>query len=233
MYFYNSMLSTAHVSEIETLSPKLRRIRISGRSLQMVSWHPGDKIKIMAGPKLRSYTPARINTEEGWMDIIFFLHGNGHASDWAQHATVGIDAYFIGPVRSMPTFEKTPDWVVFLGDETTIGLAVGLLESLPPHVKIHGAIELAAADIPSLDQLALSLAPAIRTEYYGEALHNWLDDFSPPQGNGVVWLSGEVSSVRSLKGTLLNRGFSRTQLKIKPYWSVRGHAHRKALQRDL
>ena len=207
MYFFNYRLTTAHVSEVENLSPKLRRIRISGQSIKSISWKPGDKVKVMAGPKLKSYTPTKVNTEEGWMDIIFFLHGNGNASAWAANASIGIEAGFLGPARSMPYLEKEPDWVIFLGDETTIGLAIGLLDSLPKTVKKYGAIELAQPDAPSLQKLQLQLTPAIRSQYYGEALHNWLEGFTIPQGNGVVWLSGEVSSVRSLKKHLARKRF--------------------------
>ena len=233
MYFFNSGLQDAQIIEVENLSPKVRRIRISGQSIQQVSWQPGDKIKILAGPKLRSYTPSRINNTEGWMDIVFYLHGNGKASDWAKTAKVGIETCFLGPVRSMPSFDDKPDWVIFLGDETTIGLAVSLLKDLSPSVNVHGAIELAAPDIPSLQKMDLDLTPAIRTQKHGDALLQWLEDFNIPEGKGLVWLSGEVSSVRALKTSLMARGLHRSQLKIKPYWSVKGHAHRKSLQPTL
>ena len=208
MYFFNSNLQGASVSEVETLSPKVKRIRISGQAIKQISWQRGDKIKILAGPKLRSYTPARVNNSEGWMDLIFFIHGNGKASDWAETAEVGAEAFFLGPVRSMPSIAEDPDWVIFLGDETTIGLAVSLLEGLSPKVKIHGAIELASTDTLSLKKLQLPLVPAIRDQRHGDPLLTWLNAFQFPQGNGFVWLSGEVSSVRALKISLIERAMA-------------------------
>ena len=224
---------TVTVTELESLSPRIRRIRLAGPSIQGLSWLPGDKIKVQAGPKLKSYTPARVNLEEGWMDIVFFLHGNGEASEWAKNATVGLKTEFVGPAKSMPKLEEEPTWALFLGDETTIGLATALLESLPASVPVDGVIELEESDAGALQAFGLPLGVACRHSQHGKALLNWLADTELPVGHGVIWLSGEAMTVSELKALLLERGVERSQLKIKPYWSIRGHAHRKAIQADL
>ena len=233
MSISNNLIATAQVSEVEFLSPKVRRIRIFGSSLQSVSWVPGDKIKIRVGSHARSYTPARVNAQEGWMDLVFFLHGNGQASDWASSAQKGMEIGFLGPVKSMPYVEEDPDWAIFLGDETTIGLAISLMEGLPPSVQKYGAIELDQEDSDCLERIDLDLHPAIRHGEHGSALLKWLNTMKSLEGEGVVWLSGEVTSVRVLKQVLLDRGMERVQIKIKPYWSLRGHKHRKEIQRVL
>ena len=221
------------VTEIEDLSPKVRRIRIAGSSIQGMQWIPGQKIKIQAGPKLKSYTPARVDPNVGWMDIIFHLHGNGMASHWAANVSVGEATRFVGPANSMPFIDKVPDWVLFLGDETTIGLAVALLEALPDTVTKIGAIELAEPDMGALQAIDLHLTAVNRLQHYGEALLQWLDGATFPTGEGVVWLSGEAGTIRDLKIALMKRGIHHDQLKMKAYWSVRGHAYRKALQKTL
>ena len=83
---------------------------------------------------MRSYTPARVHTEQGWMDIVFFLHGNGLLSQWAAQASVGDNVEVTGLSKSMPGPDQTPDWAIFLGDETTIGLAKALIDALPESV---------------------------------------------------------------------------------------------------
>jgi NADPH-dependent ferric siderophore reductase len=226
-------LAPAIVTEVEDLSPRLRRIRLKGETLRGLKWKPGQKVKIQAGPKLRSYTPARVDTSEGWMDIVFFLHGNGEASAWASAASEGQQTGFVGPASSMPLVDSTPVWALFLGDETTIGLAAALLESLPGSVDIDGVIELDESDCGALRAFGLPLGVALRKGPHGQALLDWLEDTELPSGDGVVWLSGEAETVRALKTVLLDRGMERSQLKIKPYWSIKGHAHRKAIQADL
>ena len=221
------------VTEVELLSPRIRRIRLAGPDIQGMQWSPGDKIKIQAGTKLKSYTPARVHPEEGWMDIVFFLHGNGGASEWAKNVTVGLHTEIVGPAKSMPGAEGEPDWALFLGDETTIGLATALLESLPASVPVDGVIELDETDARALQVFGLPLGVAPRTSQHGQSLLAWLADTDLPEGNGVIWLSGEATTVSELKAHLMERGVERAQLKIKPYWSVRGHAHRKAIQAHL
>ena len=228
------LLSTpSEVLEIEDLSPNIRRIRLKGKPIEGIRWRPGDKIKIAAGATLRSYTPARVDARAGWMDVVFFLHGNGAASDWASSVCVGDTTGFLGPARSMPTPEVVPDWAVFLGDETTIGLAMACLEALPQSVSISGAIELAATDAGALQSLGLPLHPVLRGGAHGDALLSWLSGWSLPAGEGVVWISGEAGSVMALRKAFIARGVARSVLKIKPYWSTRGHAHRKELQRQM
>ena len=229
----NHRISIAKVSEVESLSPKVRRIRICGPSLKSIAWVPGDKIKIRIGLHSRSYTPARVNAQEGWMDIVFFLHGNGQASDWASSAQKGMDIGFLGPVKSMPYMNNVPDWAIFLGDEPTIGLAISLLEKLPDSVQKYGAIELDQEDRACLDNIDLALHPAIRNGDHGSSLLEWLSTINTLEGSGVVWLSGEVTSVRMLKQALLDKDLDQVQIILKPYWSLRGHRHRKDIQRIL
>ena len=221
----------AVVSEIEDLAPRVRRIRLSGRELIGIDWTPGHKIKLQAGEKLRSYTPARVDADAGWMDIVFFLHGNGPASRWAASVSVGERTRFIGPVKSIAGLKSSPEWAMFLGDETAIGLAAALLESLPESVSVVGAIVVDAIDSPAIQRFGLPLNVALRQQAHGEALLDWLKDRKLPEGPGMVWLSGEAGSVRALKRVIEKRSPSaKVRCKTKSYWSCKGHAHRKALK---
>ena len=85
----------------------------------------------------------------------------------------------------------------------------------------------------ALEAFGLSLGVVRRKAQHGVPLLDWLAGTELIEGKGVVWLSGEAVSVRALKEVFVRRGLDRTQLKIKPYWSVKGHAHRKALQSQL
>ena len=219
-------IKPAKVCEIEDLSARVRRIRFAGRHLKRIQWAPGDKIKLKTGGKLRSYTPARVDPKAGWLDVIFFLHGNGPASRWAAETELGEAVKISTPVKSMAGAKKAPDWALFLGDETAIGLAVAMLESLPDTTQIMGAIELGALDAPALSACGLPLSAAIRQQFYGDALLDWLAHTPLPEGRGMVWLSGEAISVRGLKRLLSARKRGRVRLKTKAYWSCKGHAHR-------
>lgn len=223
----------ATVVDVRVLSPRIRVIRLGGEALRDLSFRPGQKIKMLAGDAMRSYTPSRVDTRAGWMDVVFFLHGEGPAARWAQAVRPGAETRFFGPASSMPEVTESIDWGLFLGDETTLGLAVAVIGGLAPGMPVVGAIESAEEDAPAIRALGLPLHSAVRGERHGASLSAWLDARLAagdlPSGRGAVWLSGEATSVLALRGALLAGGFARDQLKIKPYWSVRGHAHRKTL----
>ena len=206
------------VCEAEMLSPRLRRIRFTGKSLREKGWSPGDKVKLRVHGKSRTYTPSALNVNDGWMDIVFFLHGNGPASRWAAGATVG-DCVVMGkPEKSIKRSKKAPDWAMFLGDETTVGLAVALLSSLPSTTKIVGAIELEPADAGALTKLGLSLSSVLRGDHYGDALIDWLEGNHVPEGRGSISIAGESVTVRTLKRMLDAQDLSKTTVKTKGYW---------------
>lgn len=223
---------SATVHSIEDLSPNVRCIRIAGDDLKSIAWSAGQKIKIKVADWLRSYTPARMDTNQGWMDIVFHLHGNGAASQWAASATVGEAIQFVGPTNSIPGADGVPDWALFLGDETTIGLAAALLESLPDSVHKLGAIEVDAEDEGSVSAFGVPLSVTIRTGEHGQSLLTWLNNTTLPAGSGMIWVSGEALSARALREALMERNPPDIQFKLKAYWSSKGHAHRKALEKE-
>jgi len=163
------------------------------------------------------------------MDIVFFLHGNGPLSQWAAEACVGEEVHFQGPAKSMPGLEAIPDWAIFLGDETTIGLAKAMIDALPESVIALGAVEVDESDARAIEAFDLPLSPAIRRGQHGDPLVRWLEQADIPEGNGMVWLSGEAITVIALRQALNKRTSVHAQIKVKAYWSVKGHAHRKAL----
>ena len=224
------IVRSATVTQIDDLSPRVRNIRLSGPELRNVEWLPGHKIKIRVGEIMRSYTPAHVDLEEGWMDIIFFLHGSGPASQWAAQTKPGDAIQFVGPSKSVPGVETPPDWALFLGDETAIGLAKALLAPLPESVQILGAIEVDESDSQAIHDYGLPLAAAIRNGAHGDALLEWLRNTEFPPGEGMIWVSGEATSAKAIKDVLVERNPPNVQFKMKPYWSCKGHAHRKAMK---
>ena len=233
MTYQRPRSSTVFVTQIEDISPKIRRIRLCGERIRNIQWTPGQKIKIKVDTYLRSYTPARVSPELGWMDLVFHLHGKGKASRWAQNVCIGAPISFIGPVDSMPFVDEPIEWCLFLGDETTLGLSMALLNALPKTVRRFGAIELDSQDLGSVSTLNLPLNPIQRDEYHGYALLQWLSLVNIPEGKGLVWISGEAQMVRNLRLALVTRGLDPEQIKVKAYWSLKGHAHRKTLQTVL
>ena len=106
---------------------------------------------------------------------------------------------------------------------------------LPAGVAVSGAIELAPEDAGVCAAMGLPLTPVARRGEHGASLLTWLNEqplLAAARGEpGVIWLSGEADSVRVLRDALRARGLERPLVRLKPYWSVRGKAHRKKLER--
>lgn len=222
----------ANVTHVERLSKHILRVRIEGEQFDQLTWSPGDKIKLHVGDgNMRSYTPAQFNPTEKWMDLIFHLHGNGPASEWASSLKGGEETYFMGPAKSMASITTHRPWTMFFGDETTIGLAQALKDALPTDVEMHIAIELEAEDQDALKQLPISMQPIVREGIHGTTLLQHAKQLTIPEGDGAIWLSGEANTVLSLRTFFLSQGLERSQLLIKPYWSIKGKADRKQLER--
>lgn len=217
---YRHLGHVAAVASLQDISPRLRVVRFEGPALKALKFRPGDKVKLCTSPSsLRSYTPSQVDPEGRWFEMVFFRHGGGPGSDWAEFSRPGQSCWFLGPKSSMPFAGPAP-WHLMLGDESTAGLYQRLLQALGPDAHIFGALELDAQDVPALPALSLPLSPAIRVPgARGAALLSWLSNTPLPPGDGAIYLSGHTSSVQLLKASLLARGVSSARLHIKPYWS--------------
>lgn len=223
---------SGRVTKLQWTTEHVLRVRVEGRAFRGRGFDPGVKIKVHVGDgELRSYTPAAIDAEAGTMDVVVHVHGESPACVWARSLAVGDDMHFVGPAPSMPGPDGRAPWAAFYGDETTLGLAEAITDALGPDTPVFGAIEVTPEDRPAVDPLRLDAV--VREGNYGSALVGHLAAASLPEGPGMVWLSGEAGSVLALRGALLERGLTRQQLRIKPYWSLRGKAHRKELERTV
>ena len=222
----------AQVTGVRRLSPSVLRVELHSERCAGVPFTPGCKIKVHVGEgEMRSYTPARIDASVGEMDIVVFAQGDSAASRWVNGLQPGNAVHFLGPGSSVPAPRGSEPWAAFYGDETAIGLAEALLSALPPNALTFGAIETHEDETDAVKHL--DLAAVSRRRASGEALVEHARAASVPDGPGVVWLSGEATAVVALREVWLARGVSRDRLRIKPYWSVRGKAHRKTLERTV
>ena len=204
------------------LSPNLAQIRFEG-AIQAADWNPGDKLKLNVAGVLRSYTPSQ--WQDGALQILFHLHGQGPAAQWAAQAQVGETVSFIGPATSLPPAQAS-DWHLLIGDPTTVGLFQALHQSA--RAPCHGVVELAPEDAPALDALGLPLKAVAQ-----DGALEWISDWQPPSGRGDVVLSGEADRVRAWRDALLAQGLDKRWIRLKPYWSRRGKARRKAVEREM
>ena len=219
----------AHVVEVSRLSPSIVRVRAAARKASETPFPPGCKIKVhVGGGQMRSYTPAAVDAETGTLDLVVFEHGDSAGSRWVRALGHGDVVHFLGPASSVSGPVGDEPWVGFYGDETALGLAEVILAAATTD-QCLGAIETRPGDVAAVDHLPLTAVA--RSAEVGAGLVEHARNVPLPEGPGVIWLSGEATSVLALRTTLLDRGVPKTRLRVKPYWSVRGKAHRKTLER--
>ena len=221
----------ATVRVVQRPSPRIVRIVLSVPSLRDRAFAAGDKIKIDVGEGFRSYTPACIDSAERLLHILVHAHGDSAGSRWARSVAAGDEVRFVGPARSLDGAVGDAPWIAFFGDETALGLAEMVARGRPSGVPMYGAIEMHHEDCVAAEQLPIPAIP--RDGAHGGALLERLASHPLPNTDGVAILSGEAGSVLALRQALLDAGLTRSQLRIKPYWSLRGTAHRKELERTV
>ncbi|MEM1034466.1 MAG: siderophore-interacting protein [Myxococcota bacterium] len=231
--FMASRGKQVRVVAVETCSLRVRRIRLQGPALEGVAWNPGDKVKLHVPPGvLRSYTPSGGDRAAGTLDVVVHLHGQGPAASWAASATEGEKIGLLGPKPSLRTTAGSGSLrPLFLGDETALGLMCALVDGLSAAARPFGAVEVAAEDVDAVAALDLPLTAVPRVGNHGEATRAWLRD-ADLEGVDGGWLSGEVDAVAAWVDDVVARHVPRQAIRAKAYWSVRGHDHRKRVERS-
>lgn len=234
---HDAVFLSGTVSEIERLTPRMRRIRFSGPRLQGLTWTPGQHVRLQVEslresvvrlhpyPVLRTYSIYDVDPDLGALDIVMVDHdgdpkGTTPARRWARAAVVGDHARFTRPQGKFVVRHDAP-YHVFAGEETASVAFAAMLRSLRPTAEVYGVIEAATA----ADHLPLS-APLSRVER-GDApaansavLADALRSLPLPDYPGIAYLAGEARTIQTLRKILTTeRGWDRRQIRTKPFWT--------------
>lgn len=207
------------VSAVIDLAPRLRLIRFQGESLRGAAFRPGQEIEIrVSNSAFRHYTPSAFDPATGSVEVIFYLHGKGPGSIWAESLRDSQPVNVLGPGGSFGLVDEAKRHV-FLGDETTLGLFACLAKAAPG--RCVGAIEVewSCETWLSLSDCPLDAAPRARGDR-GAALAAWLEEASIEKSpETVFYLSGHAGSIMRLRSLLTERGWPKRQIRTKAYWA--------------
>jgi NADPH-dependent ferric siderophore reductase len=172
-------------------------------------------------PTIRTFTPRRVDTAGGVLDLEAVIHGRGVASEWAARVEPGAAAAISGPGRG---YTIDPDAPAFLlaGDETAIPAISQLLEVLPTGTPTQVHIEVARLDA----RLMLPEHPRATIAWYdlapgappGAALVAAVRDAELVPG-ARVWVAGEAAGVQRIRRHLFEeRAKPRAEATVRGYW---------------
>jgi ferric-chelate reductase (NADPH) len=131
----NALLRTTQVTNVVQLNQEFVRIEIRSDAFRGAAWSPGAELQLRPrrGTLLfRTYTPISWDRDRGATELIAFTHGEGPAADWFRQVKVDDGCEVLGPRKSIELSRLTVP-VVFVGDESSVGLACAL-RTLNSHV---------------------------------------------------------------------------------------------------
>jgi NADPH-dependent ferric siderophore reductase len=221
------------VAAVAPVTPRMRRIQLTGPALETFSYLPGQDLALGLrrddGTTVRRrYTIRRFVPTERLLELHVVMHGDGPGMRWAQAAAPAVPVDAIGP-RGKITLAADAGWHLFAGDATAVPGALAMMEALPAGVAARAFLQV--DDATERQPFDVAGDKRVTWRYEGDAPAGQLDRLIValsseefPRGRGHAYLAGEVSLVRALQAALLSRGWSPEQISAKAYWN-RGRAN--------
>ena len=219
------------------VTARMRRVRLVGETLDGFAYRPGQDLVLNipaadGGTARRHYSIRAFDPAEQLIDIDVVLHGDSPAVTWARSARLDDTLDAEGP-RGRTFVAPNADWHYFVGDETCLPGIFAMVEALPAGAK--ASVVLAVAGPEEEQPLESAAEVDLRWLHRGgppqapcPALTETVAQFTPPAGDGQVYLIGETSTVRAQRQALIARGFPKERITAEGYWRpgrIGGHDH--------
>lgn len=231
------------VTRVARLSPRMVQVTFTGDDLAAFAWNgPAAHIKLIFpeegqaepslplpdGPRstrMRTYTPRRFDPSVPELEVVFVLHGDGPASEWAAQAQVGQALVLGGPG---PNYQIDPEaaWFLLAGDDAALPAIETILDALPAEARARVLVEVADAGeerpLATAAQLELTwLHRGPDPAQADVALEAALRDLEMPAGNGRIYVGCEAVAMRRIRRHLLEeRGLDPATLVTRGYWRL-------------
>lgn len=221
---FDRLMHPVQVQQIQQLAPQLKRVRFVG-DFSAIRYQPGQVIEFRVDDtSFRHYTPASLHNKEGWCDVLFYLHGKGPGSHWADQLVPGASTKLMGPGGNM-RFQQATKYHFVFGDASALGLAYALqeaaeaagheflclLELTEEQQDWHHRIGLEADVVrPDAHQAAW---PAIQD------LQSWPMALWRTWQHAQFYLAGQKASIRAFKQALQQQGIPSKQITSLSYWA--------------
>ena len=213
------------VDAVHALSPRFRLVSLRS-DVPGGAHRPGDKVQVRVGRMaFRTFTPFCLGRADGAFELLGYAHGSTPASRWLQAVAPGDRCHVRGPRRSvdLAAIDRS---TVFVGDETSLGLALALCGTPLGGLDTHFIFEVAdAAEVRSV----------LEAMGHGMLQHAWLvvrrsdgrhlvevetalARYAGADSFRQYVLSGHPATIQRLQRTLKGAGAKSSQMLVKAHW---------------
>jgi len=221
------LTNETRVDAVQALSPRFRLVSLSGDALRRVVRTPGDKVQVrVGGMAFRTFTPFSTGAGDDSLALLGYAHGGTPAARWLLSVAPGDRCHVRGPRRSLD-LAAIDRSTVFVGDETSLGLALALCGTPLGGLDTHFVFEVdAAAEVRGV----------LEAMGHGMLRHAWLVErradgshlveveaalarYARADGYRQYVLSGQSLTIQRLQRTLKREGARPSQMLAKAYWA--------------
>jgi len=215
----SAKLPPMEVSHIESLSPSIKRIRFKG-DFTHLDFQEGYCIDFrVTDTDVRRYTLSLLDKENGVLELIVHLHGEGPGRRFMDALNVGEQVNVVQP-RGHKYYNTMVAKYVIFGDETSLALACSFNEAFQQNLHDYCFIfELDDENTNVPERLGLKNCTVFpKIGLFQDA--NWIGDL--PQLQSADWqgahfiLTGNVLSVQTFRKVL--KGFDSGKVHTQGYW---------------
>ena len=215
------------VDAVHVLSPHFRLVSLRSDAFRRLAHVPGDKVQVrVGGMAFRTFTPFRMGEGDDSLGLLGHVHGSAPAARWLGAVAPGDRCHVMGPRRSMdlPAIDRS---TVFVGDETSLGLALALcgtpLGGLDTHFifEVGNAAEVRAV-LEAMGRGMLQHAWLVERRPDGAHLadvETALARYAAADAFRQYVLSGQSLAIQRLQRTLRGAGAKPSQMLVKAYWA--------------
>ncbi|MBD0023372.1 oxidoreductase [Gordonia pseudamarae] len=217
----DAILTDVQVSGVTPVAPGFIRVTLHDQGFADKRWSPGDKLQLRpyrGSLSLRTYTPIAWDNANATTQLIGWATDHGPGGRWFGEVADRDTCSVFGPRRSVE-LGKTGDEVVFVGDESTIGLACVVRDLRPDAPLVFEAVDpgaLAAA----LDALGFGERVVVAKDEDRTLLLEQVREAAASRPGPVdVVAGGDAATVRAVRSSVRSWPSAPRRVHGKPYWS--------------
>lgn len=215
----SAKLPPVEVTDTELLSPFVKKIRFKG-DFASLDFQEGYCIDFrVTDTDVRRYSPSLLDRENGVLELIVHLHGDGPGRRFMDALKAGEQVNLVQP-RGHKYYDKMVAKYVIFGDETSLALACSFNEAFKENPnEYYFLFELDDENKNVPNRLGLTNYTVFpKIGLFQDA--NWITEL--PQLQSTHWLgahfilTGDVLSVQAFRKVL--KGFATGKVHAQGYW---------------